>query len=188
VTKSRNVASEAVIFHHFQAALSRNAMCENVSPQLLRRLLLKVDGLNCAVRDGKKIVAMLEVLPGIRSVHLLFPSRSIVLESDGSPDSSSLESSALKCLQTAGYSATARLPQWSALSLVGVNCITIARRVEILFQNHPAVIKAHLDFAARRIFVLSDGDSAACVATAGEVGPSCWHNALASRTAFNCYD
>ncbi len=163
-------------------------MSENVSPQLRHRFLLKVDGLNCVVRDGKKIVAMLQALPGIRSVHLLFPSRSIVLESDGSPDSSSLESSALKCVQLAGYSAAARLPQWSALSLVGVSCITIARRVEILLQCHPAVIKAHLDFAARRVFVLSDGDSAASVAAAAEAGPSCWHSALASRAAIDCHD
>ena len=145
-------------------------MSENMSPQLPRRFLLKVDGVNCAVRDGKKIVANLQALPGIRSVHLLFPSRSIVLESDGSPVSSSLEKSALKCVQLAGYSASSQSPQWSAVSLVGVSCITIARRIEILLQRHPSIIRACLHFAARRVLVLSDGDSSAAVAVAAEAG------------------
>jgi hypothetical protein len=144
-------------------------MSENMSPQLPRRFLLKVDGVNCAVRDGKKIAAKLQALPGIRSVHLLFPSRSIVLESDGSPVSSSLET-AIQCVQLAGYSASSQSPQWSAVSLVGVSCITVARRIEIILQRHPSIIRACLHFAARRVLVLSDGDSSAAVAVAAEAG------------------
>ena len=144
-------------------------MSENMSPQLPRRFLLKVDGVNCAVRDGKKIAAKLQALPGIRSVHLLFPSRSIVLESDGSPVSSSLET-AIKCVQLAGYSASSQSPQWSAVSLVGVSCITVARRIEIILQRHPSIIRGCLHFAARRVLVLSDGDSSAAVAVAAEAG------------------
>jgi hypothetical protein len=129
-------------------------MSENVSPQQPLHLLLKVDGMNCVVRDGKKIVAILQELPGVRSAHLLFPSRCIVLESDGSPYSSSLESNAVASVQLAGYAAASRSPQWSAVSLVAVRCITVARRVESLLHNHPAIIRARLDFAARRVRAL----------------------------------
>jgi len=91
-------------------------MSENVSPQVPLRLLLKVEGIACAVRDGKKIVAALQTLPCVLSATLLFPSRCIVLQSDGSADLSSFESSALKCIQLLGYAAAARAPTWSAVS------------------------------------------------------------------------
>jgi hypothetical protein len=145
-------------------------MSENVSPQVPLRLLLKVEGIACAVRDGKKIVAALQTLPGVLSATLLFPSRCIVLQSDGSPDLSSFESSALKCIQLLGYAAAARAPTWSAVSLSQVNCVTAARPLAALLHNHPAVIAARLDFPARRVYVLSDGDSSAAVAAAARAG------------------
>lgn len=146
------------------------AMAENVSPQLPPRLLVRVDGMNCAVRDGKKIVAALQALPGMRAAHLLFPSRCVMLEGDGSPDSSSLESSALNRINLAGYSASARAPQWSALSLVGVSCITVARRVVNVLLSHPGVLLARLHFPLRRVLVLSDGDTEGAAAAAAEAG------------------
>jgi hypothetical protein len=145
-------------------------MSENASPQIPLRLLLKVDGIACAVRDGKKIVAALQTLPGVRSATLLFPTRCIALHSDGSPDLSSFESSALKCIQLLGYAAAARAPTWSAVSLLQVNCVTAARPLQALLHNHPAIISARLDFPARRVYVLSDGDSSAAVAAAAGAG------------------
>jgi len=145
-------------------------MAENVSPQLPVHLLIRVDGMNCVVRDGKKIVAALQALPGMRSVQLLFPSRCVVLEGDGSPDSLFLESSALSRIHLAGYTAAARAPQWSALSLVGVTCITVARRVATLLLSHAGVLDARLHFPQRRIAVLSDGDTLGAVAAAAEAG------------------
>jgi hypothetical protein len=146
-------------------------MSENVSPQKPLRILLKVDGMNCAVRDGSNIVAKLQALPGVRSANLLFPSRCISLHIEGPPESSSsVESSALHCIQLAGYAAAPRCPQWCALSLARVSCITVARRLESLLSNHPAVFRSCLDFAARRIFLLSDGDSGAAAAAAADAG------------------
>jgi hypothetical protein len=155
-------------------------MSENVSPQVPLRLLLKVDGMNCAVRDGKKIVAALLALPAVLSAQLLFPSRCIVLQSD-SKDPSFFKSSALKCIQLLGYAAAVRAPTWSAVSLAQVNCITAARPLEHLLHNHPAVIAGRLDFPARRIYVLSDGNSSAAVAAAAQAG---WTRCSACAASF----
>ena len=153
-------------------------MVENVSPQQPLRLLLKIDGMNCALRDGKNVVTKLQAQPGIRSAHLLFPSRSVVLHIDGSADASFVQSSALKCIQLAGYAAAPQPARCCALALVGVSCITVARRVEHLLSNHPAVLRCHLDFASRRIFLLGDGNSAPAAAAAAHAGRSLLLDAL----------
>jgi hypothetical protein len=147
-------------------------MAENVSPQQPLRLLLKIDGMKCALRDGKSLVGQLRAQPGIRSAHLLFPSRTILLQVDG-PASSFLHSPALHCISLAGYAASPRAPQWCAVELVGVTCITVARRIESLLNNHPNFLKCCLDFASRRVFLLGDGDSAPAVAAAAEAGVLC---------------
>ncbi len=145
-------------------------MAENVSPQQPLRLLLKIDGMKCALRDGNNIVAKLQVQPGIRSAHLLFPSRSVVLHADKSADASSVLSSSLNCIRLAGYAAAPCAPRWGAVVLVGVTCVTVARRVERMLSDHPAILRCHLDFASRRLFLLGDGDSAPAVAAAAETG------------------
>jgi hypothetical protein len=133
-------------------------------------IIIKIDGMTCIVRDGKKIVAMLEAMPGIRSANLMFSSRTVFLESDGSFETPSLESSALECIQRSGYSASLQSPEWSAVTLVGVNCITVARRVEAVLASIPGAIRVILHFPTRRLLLLSGFDAGYAVARAAEAG------------------